>query len=72
VRVSQGIGDGALSALIYQLTLKLLPTLLHAPPERTAQAQPRLDQMKRVLVPLLLSIGLGIGVLARWRSSRSH
>lgn len=59
-----GIGAGLLSATVYGLLLKLLPALLHLPAERTAQAQPRLAQMKHALYPVLLSLGLGIGLLS--------
>jgi MFS family permease len=59
-----GVLIGVLSATIYGLTLRLVPTILHASVERMARAQPRLAQMKRVLYPLMLSIGVALGVLA--------
>lgn len=59
-----GVLIGVLSATIYGLLLRLLPALLHVSVERTAQAQPRLAQMKRAVYPLGVSLGLAIGVLA--------
>jgi MFS family permease len=59
-----GVLIGLLSATIYGLSLRLLPALLHVSVERTAQAQPRLTQMKRAVYPLGVTLGLAIGVLA--------
>src|SRR5665213_3161640 len=39
---SWGVLIGVLSATIYGLSLRLLPVLLHASVEQTAQAQPRI------------------------------
>jgi hypothetical protein len=64
-----GIGDGVLSAVIYRLLLTLLPSLLHVSADRLTQAQPRLDQMRRALTPTLLSMGLGVGILASGMAS---
>jgi preprotein translocase subunit SecY len=59
-----GVGNGVASAVIYQLLLTLMPTLLHAPAEQRAQAQPKIDKMRRALTPTLVSMGIGFGILA--------
>jgi MFS family permease len=59
-----GVLAGVLSAAIYGLLLRLLPALLHVSVESTAQLQPRLAQMKRAMYPLMVCLGLGIGILA--------
>jgi MFS family permease len=61
---SWGALIGLVSATIYALLLRLLPALVHATVEQTAQAQPRITQMKRAVYPLLVNLGLAFGVLA--------
>jgi MFS family permease len=64
-----GVLIGVLSAAIYGLLLRLLPALLHASADSTAQLQPRLGQMKRAIYPLMVCLGLGIGILASGAAS---
>ena len=59
-----GVFIGLVSATIYELSLRLLPALVHATVEQTAQAQPRITQMKRAVLPLAVTLGLAFGVLA--------
>jgi MFS family permease len=59
-----GVLIGLASATIYELSLRLLPALVHATVEQTAQAQPRIAQMKRAVYPLSVTFGVAFGVLA--------
>jgi hypothetical protein len=59
-----GVAIGLLSAVMYGLLLRVVPAMFHLGPERTAQAQPRLSQMKRAVYPLVVTIGVALGALA--------
>jgi MFS family permease len=59
-----GVLIGLVSAAIYELSLRLLPALAHATVAETAQAQPRIAQMKRAVYPLAVTFGVAFGVLA--------
>src|SRR5450432_1222747 len=59
-----GVLIGLVSAAIYELSLRLLPALAHATVAETAQAQPRIAQIKRAVYPLAVTFGVAFGVLA--------
>lgn len=59
-----GVLVGLASATLYQLLLRLLPSLMHAGAEQRAQAQRRIAEMKRAVSPLAVSFGVAFGLLA--------